>query len=113
MLIQTKTATDKMFAAGFKRREFSVRAERRVRRDHGFRYVEWGDAHISVFVRPERVLALADRILAQGLGLQIWTQNGEATMVLIDNSYGMRGRKVTHRMEDLLKWEAEASNEIA
>ena len=72
MLIQTKQAIDNLKIAGFRRSEFSVRAERNYVGRHpntGKQMFEYGKPRITVFAPMKKVMDLTEAILTQGISV--------------------------------------------
>lgn len=99
MLEQTKTAVERLKAAGLKRKEFAARCE--VRR---FTYkdqsganrqmTEYGDVSINLWPSLERQLALVPALLANGLNVTMFRKkDGTYSYPLVSVAIGNTGKK--------------------
>lgn len=93
MTPQVQRAVERLRAAGFARREFSVRVERIRRRVDGRVFYEFGDAKISMRCQHAKVIEQTPQLLAQNFGVTHYVDEaGAVRAAYVHDEMGKRGK---------------------
>lgn len=112
MTQQVRHVTRKLLAAGFERREFRVRAVRRVRQEGGMRWTEYsGEAVVTVRLHWDQWQGRVNAVLAAGLGVVVYRQHGREYGRVTDE-LGMVGKLETVDLDELERRRREIVAEI-